>query len=159
MRAALTSLLVCLLAACSGSDAAKVSRLELTQSGTWAGLEVAVNSQGRGEYVVTHYPAKQSGSFAISPQQFASLVNRLEPYRHKAAPYNEQTMRQFIDRTCPKGVPEVTDQGAIWVHWIGPSLNEHFLADLGCDVERNALRNKELVSIVSGLPVPRTPKR
>jgi hypothetical protein len=154
MRASFVSFLFVLTIGCSGSEPSpKVDRIEIRKSG-WSAVDVSVGSQGQGQYLISEYPTKRSGSFSISPQQFARLVERLQPFRREAVPFNEETMRRFVVAGCPKGVPFVTDQGAVWVHWIGPSSNKHYLADLGCDAERNAVRNKELIAIVKSFPVP-----
>ena len=154
MRAVFISLLVALAIGCSGSAVSpQVDRLEIRKSG-WSAADIAVNSQGQGQYLISDYPTKRAGSFQVSQQQFARLVERLRPFQREAMPFNDETMRQVVDAGCPKGVPFVTDAGAVWVHWVGPSLNEHFLADLGCDYERNAARNKELIAVVKSFPVP-----
>lgn len=153
MRATYLSLLFVLATGCGGSGASpKVDRLEIRKSG-WSAVDVSVNSKGQGQYLISDYPRKRSGSFSITPQQFAGLVERLQPFRREAVPFNEKTMRQFIETGCSRGVPYITDQGAVWVHWVG-SPNEHYLADLGCDSERYAARNKELIAIVKSFPLP-----
>jgi hypothetical protein len=154
MRITFVPFLCALMIGCSGSDPSpKVDRIEMRKSG-WSAVNVSVNSQGKGQYLISDYPHKQSGSFSIPPEQFTRIVERLQPFRRKAVPFNEQTTREFFEASCPKGVQFVTDQGAIWVHWTGPNSDQHYLADLGCDAERNAARNKELVSIVKSFPVP-----
>jgi hypothetical protein len=61
---------------------------------------------------------------------------------------------RFIEQVCPKGVPEVTDAGAFYVRWQSADDDVHYLADFGCDHERSADRNSELLEIVEGLPIP-----
>jgi hypothetical protein len=155
MRTALVSLIFALAVGCSGADQAPiVERIEMRLSG-WSAMDVEVNSQGEGRYHFNEpYPDGRSGSFSIPPQQFAELVERLKTYRRQAVPMTDKSVQEFIEITCPKGLPRVTDVGAVWVHWVGSASDQHFLADLGCDAERNAARNKELLGIVRSLPVP-----
>lgn len=152
MRITIVSLLLILAIGCSGPS--KVDHIEIRRSGTWSALDVSVTSQGQGQFQISSDRNKRSGSFSVSPQQFVRLAESLQPFRREAVPFNEKTMREFVEGGCPKGVPFVTDQGAVWVHWTGPALDQHYLADLGCDPERNAARNKELLAIVKSFPVP-----
>ena len=154
MRTALFPLLLAFAVGSSGCERApKVDRVEMRLSG-WSGVDIAVDSQGKGEYRLSDYPHQKGGSFSITPEQFNRLVQRIEPFRRQAVPFTDKSAREFIDQKCPKGVPFTTDAGAVWLHWVGPSSDQHYLADLGCDADRNAVRNKELLSIVKSLPVP-----
>lgn len=132
----------------------EVNRVELRVSGD-SSVDIEVNSRGEGKYHLSHpFPDGRSGTFSIPQQQFASLVERLQPFRTEAVPFTEKSAREFILAGCPKGVPFTYDVGAVWVRWIGSTSDQHYLADLGCDAERNAARNKELLDIVESLPVP-----
>ena len=154
MRTALASLHIALAVACSGCErASKIDPVEMRLSG-WTAVDIAVNGRGEGEYHLSDYPHKRSGSFSITPQQFARLVERFEPFRRNAVPFNDQSAQEFIELKCPKGVQYVTDSGAMWIRWTGPGSDQHYIADLGCDADRNAARNKELLSIAKSLPVP-----
>ena len=154
MRTALYPLLLALAVGSSSCEgASKVDRVEMRLSG-WSGVDVTVDSRGKGEYRISDYPRKRSGSFSIRPEQFAKLIQRLEPFRRYAVAFTDSSAREFIDQKCPKGVPFTTDAGAVWLHWTGPNSDQHYLADLGCDADRNAVRNRELLSIVKSLPVP-----
>jgi hypothetical protein len=154
MRTAFFPLLLALAVGSSGCERAiKVDRVEMRLSG-WSGVDIAVDSRGNGEYRLSDYPHKKSGSFSIKPEQFAQLVQRIEPFRRQAVPFSDESAREFIEQKCPRGVPFTTDAGAVWLHWVGPNSDQHYLADLGCDANRNAARNKELLSIVKSLPVP-----
>ncbi|HEY5722522.1 MAG TPA: hypothetical protein VIT45_09390 [Allosphingosinicella sp.] len=70
-------------------------------------------------------------------------------------PFTDESAREFIERTCPEGVPYVTDNGAIYIRWIGPVTDEHYLAELGCDRDRQAERNRRFDEILESLPAPR----
>jgi hypothetical protein len=134
--------------------AAEIDRVELRVSG-WSAVDLEVNSRGEGKYHLSEpFPDGKGGSFSIKPQQFTALVERLQPFRRQAVPFTDDSAQEFINRECPRGVPFVTDAGAVWVHWVGRNFDEHFLADLGCDPERNTARNRELLSVVESLPVP-----
>ena len=140
---------------CSDPEPAPtIDRIELRVSG-WSAVDVEVNSRGEGKYHLSHpLPNGRGGSFSVQPQQFTALIERLQPFQRQAVPVTDKSTREFIDRTCPKGVPFVTDAGAVWVHWIGPGFDQHYLADLGCDARRNTARNKALLDVVKSLPVP-----
>lgn len=156
MRATATICVLLLAVGCNnpGSEA-KIDRVELRVSG-WSSLDVEVHSRGGGKYHLSEPPPHGSrGSFPHQPQQFAALVERLQPFRSQSEPYSEASARKFILSECPDGVPFTYDAGAVWVRWVGPTLDDHFLLDLGCDAERNAARNRELLDIVESLPVPR----
>lgn len=155
MRTTLVTCLAMFMVGCSGPERApQLDRVELRVSG-WSAVDVEVTSRGEGKYHLSApSPNGRSGSFSIQPQQFAALVERLEPFRRQAVPLTDNSARELIDRTCPEGVPFVTDAGAVWVHWVGPGFDEHYIADLGCDAERHAARNNELIKLVKSLPVP-----
>jgi len=155
MRTAFVSLILVCLAGCSGTkDEPKIDRIEMRMSGRFA-IDVSVNSRGEGSYHVSQpFPNGRDGSFSIRPQQFNRLVEQLQPYRYQAVPFTDESARRFATATCPKGVPFTYDVGALWVRWIGPSVDQHYLADFGCDPERNTVRNEQLIGIWKGLPLP-----
>jgi hypothetical protein len=158
MRIVSVPLLLMFLIACTDSGRAQpVEHIELRLSGQ-SGLDVEVNSQGEGRYRFSERVSNgRSGKFRITAEQFTGLVERLAVYRHQAVPVSDSSANEFIERRCPDEARFVTDQGAIWVRWRGPNTDEHYVADLGCDPERNADRNEDLISIISTLPVPRDP--
>lgn len=151
----LVPILALLAVGCSKSPST-INRLEMRLSGRSA-LDVSISRDGKGRY---HYdrplPQGVGGTFAIQPQQFSTLIKSLEPFRAQAVPVTEKSLQEFtFGPPCPAGVPYITDAGAVWIHWEGAGYNEHYLADLSCDPERNAARNKVLLGIMSGLPIPR----
>jgi hypothetical protein len=114
-----------------------------------------VDRAGRGSYSLSDRPSDaRRGSFSLSPEQLQQLLRRLEAYRKQAEPVTDESIAEFIARSCPRDVPFVTDSGAVYIRWVGPKSDLHFLGDLGCDFERHAARNKELLGLVSGLPIP-----
>ena len=69
---------------------------------------------------------------------------------------SDDSVARMIEFRCPEGVPEITDAGGFWVHWVGPGYDRHYSADFGCDHERNRTRNDELRSVLQALPLPRS---
>ncbi len=116
-------------------------------------LDVEVNSQGEGRYKLSDFPNGQTGTFLLTKPQFAALLKRLERFQREAEPFNFKSVKRIFERTCPKGVPTVTDAGGFWIHWQGPNYNRHYFADFECDFERNSVRNRELLNILQSLPV------
>lgn len=154
MRILLFACLLCLISACSDASPPVIDRIEMRVSG-WSSVDISVNREGAGSYRLTNGSAKvKNGTFQITPQQFDQLVDRLDPFRHEAVPFTEKSTAEFMDRTCPKGVPYTYDAGAVWVHWAGPKTDQHHLVQLGCDATRNEARNKAVLNIVKSLPVP-----
>ena len=156
MRTRLALLSAVLALGCSRSEPAPtIDRVEMRLSGGTA-LDVSVNSKGEGKYHLGRpLPDGSSGSFSFPPQQFSSIVQRLEPFRKEAIPVTEKSMAEFVEgKPCPRSTPFVTDAGGVWVHWLGPDYDKHYLAELGCDAERNAARHKTLLAIVESFPVP-----
>ena len=155
MRAVIATFLAVVAAGCSDpAPAPKVDRVELRISG-WSALDVEVNSRGEGRYRLGEpFPKGRGASFALPPDRFTALVERLEPFQRQAVPVTATSVEAFISRTCPEGVPFATDAGGVWIRWIGPGFDRHYGADLGCDPERNAARNEELLGLVRSLPVP-----
>lgn len=152
MRAAVAALFLCFTTGCDDSPPPP-DRVEIRLSG-WSAADIEVDRAGRGSYRLDRGRHGNRGTFSLSPPQLEQLLRRLEPYRRQAVPPTEESMAEFIIRDCPRDVPFVTDSGAVYIRWIGPGSDLHFLADLGCDHERQASRNKDLLGIVYGLPVP-----
>jgi len=154
MRTGAAILLAALSGACTPSQGTKpVDRIELRLSG-WTAVDVEVGRGGEGHYHLSEpLPQGRSGAFRIAPRQFETLVERLRPYRAQAVPMDAKSAAEMVNRRC-EAHNFVTDQGGVWVHWIGPDTNAHYLADLGCDPGRYAARNADLLSILHSLPVP-----
>lgn len=132
----------------------QADRIEIRQSG-WESLDLSVSNDGKGAFERTGLaPLPITGTFRISPRDFRSLEARLSEFRKEAVPRTDASIQEMGNRRCPEGVPYVTDQGAIYVRWVGESFDQHYLASLGCDRERNAKRNAKLLEVVRSLPVP-----
>ncbi|HEX6784493.1 MAG TPA: hypothetical protein VF098_07555 [Sphingomicrobium sp.] len=156
MRAALTLLPAAFVLSCTGAKPSPtINRVTMRISG-WSATDISVNSRGEARYHRSlPRPNGTNGSFSISPAEFANLVQRLEPFRKNSIPVTADSMREFaLGETCPPGKLTVIDVGAVWVRWQGPGYDQHYLADLGCDVKRNAERNHALLEIVESLPAP-----
>jgi len=153
MRRALPLLLALLAASCDARSSPEIERIEMRQSG-WSAINVEINSDGQGRYRVTDRPHVRENSFVISPEQFAALVKRLEPFHRQSVPMTEDSIAQVLEFRCPAGVPYVTDQGSFWVRWVAAGQDRHYSADFGCDHERNRAMNSELRTILRELPIP-----
>ena len=154
MRILLGTFLLTVLSACTDTQPPDVERIDIRVSG-WSSADISMNRQGEGSYHLSKpRPDGKSGTFSFAPQRFDQIRQRLEPYRRTAVPFTDQSARNFALYECPKGVPFVTDAGGVYVRWIGPKSDQHFLADLGCDADKNATRNKDLLAIVESLPIP-----
>jgi hypothetical protein len=158
LRAAATAFFLLSATAFSpvATDVAKprIDRIEIRESG-WSSRDIELNRDGRGRYRLSDYPRKRSGKFSVTPQQFERLRDKLEEFRGAAVPFTNESVREFIEGTCPEGVPYVTDVGAVYIRWIGPGTDEHYLAELGCDRDGHADRNRKLEEILKILPAPR----
>ena len=152
LRITLLSLLAICTIACGNSEPLEADRIYIRLSG-WRGVDIEVNRWGEGRFRISEGNIR-NGAFSLAPQQFDRLVERLDPFRREAVPFTEESALEFIERRCPPGLPTVTDQGAVWIRWIGPRTDQHYLADLECDPGRQAARNRELRNIVKTLPVP-----
>ncbi|HYI40861.1 MAG TPA: hypothetical protein VE053_11140 [Allosphingosinicella sp.] len=153
MRVAAAALLLGLAAGCDASPP-PIDRIEIRVSGESA-VDIAVDGGGEGSFRLSEpFPGGRSGTFSVTPEQFQRLRERLERYRRQAVPTTDESAREFVERTCPRDVPFVTDAGGVYVRWIGSTSDQHFLADLGCDRERRKWRNQDLLGIVRSLPVP-----
>lgn len=143
-----------LLAGCGPSiPEGPVQRVEIRQSG-WESLDVAVARSGVGSFERSGpAPEPITGAFRITPQDFSNLEARLAEFRKSAVPRTNASIEEMGNRRCPEGVPYVTDNGAIYVRWIGDGFDQHYLADLGCDRDRSSNRNAKLREVVRSLPV------
>lgn len=133
----------------------QADRIEIRQSEWEESLDISVSSDGNGSFERTVLGSQPiNGVFRISPRDFRSLVARLSRFRNEAVPRTDASIQEMGNMRCPEGIPYVTDNGAIYVRWVGESFDRHNLARLGCDRERNAHRNAKLLEVVRSLPVP-----
>lgn len=155
VRIVLATLLLIVIVSCRGPERApNIDRIEIKLSG-WSAVEVEINRRGEGRYQLSDpAPAGRSGTFSLSPQKFAALVERLRPFQRQSVRLTEESIAQVLESRCPEGLPEVTDAGGFWIRWTGPEYDHHYAADFGCDHERNRARNDRLRGIMESLPVP-----
>ncbi len=153
MRFHVASLVFLLTLSCEAAEPLpKVDRIEMRQSG-WSAVDVEIDSRGVGHFQLSGFHKKHAGSFSLTPQQHAALLKRLEPFQREAEPLTDESSKRVLEARCPEGIPRVTDAGAFWVHWVGSNFDRHYLADFGCDYERNRARNDELRGILRSLPI------
>jgi hypothetical protein len=132
---------------------ADVDRIEIGVSGGWSSIHIALNGRGEGRWRSSEpMPRGRGGRFAVTPRQFALLLERLAPFRQQAVPATAENIREMITRRCQEA--RVTDGGHFSVRWLGPGTDQYYGVYLGCDPERNAARNAELLAITASLPVP-----
>ena len=114
------------------------------------GLEITINGQGNGRFVNKF--SGQSGQFSLKPTQFEALVRRMEVFRRSPDTVEGKKIDAIFLGRC-KG-EYVTDNGGITFRWLGPSIDQYYSVNYGCDRERYAARNTELRAILKSLPVP-----
>ena len=151
MRTSAIGALAMLMAGCGAADRSEeVVSIELRASG----LSLSVDANGNGHYPIDAvYRSHQPTPINIGREGFSRLLKRVAPFRAEAGS-TEPTSRQFLGSDCPKELPRVTDAGMMSIRWIGPGLDQIYIADFGCDYRRYAGRNGELVAILKSLPVP-----
>ncbi|MCT2398657.1 hypothetical protein [Novosphingobium mangrovi (ex Huang et al. 2023)] len=151
MRSLLALSFLITVGACSEASDGKIDEIDLRVSG-WSSVDISLTRQGEGHFELD--PSRKVGAFNVTPQQFDQFRKRLEPYRQAATPYSDSSALQFIQQGCPDGSPQIRDAGAVYIRWVGSGLDEHFLADFGCNASQNAARNKSLLNAVKSLPIP-----
>ncbi len=155
MRAVFASFLLFIASSCTpvgGSD--EIERLEMRLSG-WSSLDIVIDNEGNGRYTDSEpFPDGTTGRFKLTQGQLTEVRASLQTYREQSVPFSEESAMEFIERTCPTGVPYVTDAGAFYARWVTANYDSHYLADFGCDHERLADRNGKLRRIIEGLPIP-----
>lgn len=151
MRVAIGLLLALAVCACSAEAGEQpVEHVELRASG----LDVSINHKGNGRFVSSQrFGHQQSGTFHVGPAGFDRMLNSLSAYQKQSGP-TEETSRRFLASDCSGQLLLVTDAGTISVRWVGPSLDQTYIVDFGCDYQRHAERNQKLRNILKGLPVP-----
>jgi hypothetical protein len=148
---AITLLFLLVLLNCRGADQPlPVSSLELRAPD----LYISLNAAGDGWYQTENSrPTPVQKTIRTGPAGFERLLSQVAPFRSQSGPTDE-TARRFLSTNCPDGVPYVTDNGALSIRWMGKAVDQIYIADLGCDYERNAARNERLFTILESLPVP-----
>jgi hypothetical protein len=134
MRALFASFVLLIASSCAPeSRGEEIERLEMRLSG-WSSLDLVVDAEGNGTYEDSEpYPDGTKGRFKLTRAELLELLAKLQPYRKQAVPFSEESAKRFIERVCPKGVPEVTDAGAFYARWLTADDDVHYLADFGCD--------------------------
>lgn len=120
----------------------------------WApGLEIVIDSGGKGHF--KQVTTGKSGNFSISSTEFSELRRRTEPFRLSPETITAgQLSEKNLNDSWRCDGNYVTDNGSISFHWIGPSLDQFYFVDFGCDREKNAARNQTLHAVLASLPVP-----
>lgn len=155
MRALFASSALLIATSCAPeSSVEKIERLEMRLSG-WSSLDVVIDAEGNGTYEDSEpHPDGTTGRFRLTRSELLELLAKLQSHQKQAVTFSDESAMRFIEQTCPIGVPEVTDAGAFYVRWLTANHDIHYLADFGCDHERLADRNRELLKVVEGLPIP-----
>ncbi|GEN99944.1 hypothetical protein NSE01_17770 [Novosphingobium sediminis] len=153
MRASIALWAVLIVAGCRNAQRPEIERVEMRRSG-WSSIDVSINSAGVVNYRLSKpYPNGKTGTVHITHDQFTEFVDSLEVYRAKAEPYRDESAVRFVKAECPPKL-WTTDQGAMYIRWFGPQYDAHFLMDFGCDVDRNAIRNRQMRQKFERLPLP-----
>jgi hypothetical protein len=157
MRLLVSMFAMLTLAACGNDGPPQIDRIEMRRSG-WASEDVTITSAGTGRYLVfdpNHTSEARSGRLQMTHKQFAEFLESLEPYRAEAERYSYGSAMRYIRGTCPNGVTQASDMGAMYIRWIGPKDDMHFLMDFGCDPVRNTDRNRRMHQAFEQLLLPR----
>ena len=150
----LAAMLLLGLTGCSGSQPLPVDQFQLRISGPFT-MDIDLERDGDGRFRITNiFSPNTRGTFSLTPEEFERFSQRVEPFREQALPFTEENMRQERLDKCPEGRPLVLHRGAIYIRWTNSNSDEYYIAYLGCDPERNAARNRELLSALKSLPVP-----
>lgn len=155
MRLLFASFVLLMVSSCKPAISdEKIERLEMRLSG-WSSLDIVIDEEGNGTYRDSEpHPNGTTSRFKLDQDELFELLTSLQPYRDRSVPFSDESAMRFIEQTCPNGVPEVTDAGAFYARWLTANHDTHYLADFGCDHERLVDRNRELLGIVEGLPIP-----
>lgn len=132
----------------------KIERLELRLSG-WTSLDIVIDGEGNGTYRDSEpSPNGTTGRFKLNQEKLTEILTTLQHFRERSVPFSDESAMRLIERTCPEGVPSVTDHGAFYVRWFAANSDTHYMADLGCDYKRYADRNRDILELVQSLPIP-----
>ena len=144
----MTLLIALAVAGCGDAEPPALDRLEIRAPD----LEITIDRRGNGSFKQSS--AGASGRFLLSSSDFVALRNRIEPFRRSPETIPESKMLDYVRHGGRCDGNYVTDNGGISFHWIGPSINQFYIVDYGCDRETHASRNAELRSVLASLPVP-----
>lgn len=151
MRFAILPLAALLTSACSGSSTPTIDNLEVVAPG----LQIAIDGQGNGRFIKRSWRrAEEAGRFKLNEKQLGALIRRLEVYRRSDAVIAAKDFKHVWMQAPHCDDTYVSDNGGITVHWLGPALNQFYIAEYGCDPVRNGPRNRDLQAILHSLPVP-----
>lgn len=147
-------LLLSLLAACT-KPPTTIDSIDIRLSGK-RGVLITLNREQGGQIALDASAENSAPNrFALPLERFDAIAAQLEPFRQQATPSTDESVAALNDKgNCPAFAPYATDSGSIWIRWNGPTVSEHYFAELGCDRDRNRVRNAELQAIISQLPVP-----
>ena len=151
MRFTCFPLAALLTSACSGPSTPTIDQLEVVAPG----LQIAIDGQGNGRFIKR--PRRQhevAGKFTLNADQFEALIRRLEVYRRSNAVIAAGDFKRVWMQAPQCEDTFVSDSGGMTVHWIGPALDEFYIADYGCDPQRNDAKYRDLRAILHSLPVP-----
>ncbi|TPG55311.1 hypothetical protein EAH76_08130 [Sphingomonas glacialis] len=129
-------------------DKPVVERLEISVPG----LAILIDRKGNGNFKQSS--TGKSGRFLLSADKWDALRDRTEPFRLSPDTIPSSKILEHLMHGSRCDGPYATDNGGISFHWIGPSLDQYYDVDYGCDRERYKTRNDELRSILKSLPVP-----
>ena len=143
MRFHYSPFLALLLAACGAAEPITLNQLEIRAPG----LEIIIDEDGKGQFDQSFQ--NKRGRFTLSRQQFADLMKRIEPFRLSDETMKGTEVSDFLKTGNRCDGDYVTDNGGISLHWLGPSVDQFYIVDYGCDRERHAAR-----TILASLPLP-----
>ncbi|MCB2086408.1 MAG: hypothetical protein H6919_06200 [Sphingomonadaceae bacterium] len=153
LRLLFSGILGALACGCAAQNSVDdIDLIEIRQSGP-ASLDISISSDGRGSFSIEGVGPNEKGTFKLSESEFRSFEKVLAEFRPEAVPRSDASVIEMLDRAYPEGVHSATDRGAIYIRWIGAGVDDHYLADLGCDWQRMADRNARLRSIMAGMPI------
>jgi hypothetical protein len=147
MRLCVILTLIFWLSACDPAEPPTLSQIEIMAPG----LEIEIDGRGNGRFRQTS--GDRRGRFLLSADQLSELRNRTEPFRRSRDARSSSEMQALVLKNHCDG-HYVTDQGGITIRWIGPSIDQFYSIDYGCDPERHVARNAELRALLAVLPVP-----
>lgn len=156
LRIAASAVLLLNLTNCSHSELAEVDTIQIHRSGRIS-YDVIVHANGKGEFEGSRAVSEEGKrTFALKPGQFGQLASSIEPYRRFAQPVTDESIRDVVEGKwpkCPANLPHAADAGSVYLHWLGPKTNVHYVVDLGCDEWGNYEETQDLLVAVYRLPI------